>query len=89
VLRLGVREILKDQGAYVLYLHPWDFDHSLPRMRQAGWFYRFRHYVNLDRTAAKLAAFLDAFRHCRFPTCREWVAAAGRPAADRATAPAV
>jgi hypothetical protein len=68
-----VRAILKADGAYVLYLHPWEFDPGQPTVTAASPFFRFRHYLNLKQAAAKLRAFLGTFRDCRFRTCRDYV----------------
>ncbi len=42
-----------------VYLHPWELDPGQPRAPVRG-LRRFRHYVNLSRTAAKLDALLGA-----------------------------
>ena len=42
-----------------VYLHPWELDPDQPRAPVRG-LKRFRHYVNLSRTAAKLEALLGA-----------------------------
>jgi hypothetical protein len=44
----------------LLYLHPWEFDPDQPR-HDLGGLNTFRHYVNLDRTAARLEALLRCF----------------------------
>lgn len=43
------------------YLHPWEFDPDQPRV-DAPLAKRFRHYLNLGRTTARLDALLAAFR---------------------------
>ena len=50
--------------AAMLYLHPWEFDADQPVV-PAGALSRFRHRVNLRRTAGKLSALLGA--HCFCP----------------------
>jgi polysaccharide deacetylase family protein (PEP-CTERM system associated) len=50
-----------------LYLHPWEFDPAQPRV-PAPPLARFRHYLNLGRTLARLDALLARFR---FGTYRE------------------
>lgn len=46
----------------VFYLHPWELDPDQPRLyAHTGRLGRFRHYVGLDRTEAKLARLLDDF----------------------------
>ncbi len=44
----------------VFYCHPWEFDPEQPRIAGASARARFRHYVNLDRTAPRLKALLAA-----------------------------
>ena len=49
---------------FVFYLHPWELDPEQPRVRVAAG-YRFRHYVNLRKTQARLARLLRDFRFDR------------------------
>jgi polysaccharide deacetylase family protein (PEP-CTERM system associated) len=58
-----------------LYLHPWELDPEQPRV-PAPALKRFRHYLNLDRTLARLDALCARFR---FGTMAEVLAAAGHP----------
>jgi polysaccharide deacetylase family protein (PEP-CTERM system associated) len=45
---------------FTFYLHPWEFDPGQPRVRvPLG--YRFRHYVNLDKTESQLRKLLGEF----------------------------
>ncbi len=67
----GVRSILARDGAYVFYMHPWEVDADQPRVAEANRWFKFRHYVNLDRTEAKLRRLIESFPECRFLTCRE------------------
>lgn len=59
-----------------LYVHPWEVDPEQPRVA-VGWRTRFRHYVNLSRTARRLERLLDAFR---FGTLSDALAAYERAA---------
>ena len=53
---------LNRQGeAVTFYMHPWELDPGQPRVR-VPWFYRFRHYVNLDKAEARLRRLLKDFR---------------------------
>lgn len=45
----------------VFYLHPWEIDPGQPRMAGVGYKTRFRHYLNLHRTEARLARLLQDF----------------------------
>jgi len=69
----GVRRIVHTEGAYVLYLHPWEFDPDQPRVKEVSWQYGFRHYVNLDKTEAKLERLTKSFARCRFATCTDYL----------------
>ncbi|MCF8104146.1 MAG: DUF3473 domain-containing protein [Desulfohalobiaceae bacterium] len=71
----GVRRILNTDGAYALYLHPWEFDPEQPRVKEASWQLGFRHYVNLDKTGAKLERLVKSFSFCRFVSCSDYLEA--------------
>lgn len=45
----------------IFYFHPWEVDPEQPRVAQASAKTRFRHYVNLHRTEARLARLLQDF----------------------------
>lgn len=45
----------------VFYLHPWELDAHQPRLAGLGPLSRFRHYINLDRTHARLDRLLQDF----------------------------
>jgi polysaccharide deacetylase family protein (PEP-CTERM system associated) len=47
---------------FSFYIHPWEVDPAQPRIRGASRMNRFRHYVNLKTTEAKLDRLLGAFR---------------------------
>jgi hypothetical protein len=40
-------------------LHPWEFDPEQPRINVGG-LSKFRHYVNLSKTASKLKRYIAA-----------------------------
>jgi hypothetical protein len=46
----------------IFYLHPWEIDPEQPRQYQAPFLARFRHYLNLGRTEARLRRLLRNFR---------------------------
>jgi polysaccharide deacetylase family protein (PEP-CTERM system associated) len=61
--RWSIRRINERDGqACIFYFHPWEIDPEQPRIRQAGVKSRFRHYVNLERTASRLDRLLRDFR---------------------------
>jgi polysaccharide deacetylase family protein (PEP-CTERM system associated) len=61
------------QGPLVLYLHPWELDPQQPRM-SGSLVSRFRHYVNLGKTAGRLSQLLNDFS---FAPIREAIAEIG------------
>ncbi len=65
--RAALERLEKRDRPAALYLHPWEFDPGQPR-QPAPWHRRFRHYVNLARTAPRLERLLSSFR---FTTLRE------------------
>ena len=73
LFKLGVRQILKQDRAYLFYMHPWEIDLEQPRVREASLPYEFRHYTNLKRTRSKLTSFFKTFRECEFVSCREYI----------------
>jgi hypothetical protein len=54
-------------------MHPWEIDADQPRVSDASTFYRFRHYLNLDKTASKLSSFIEAFKQYHFTTCHQYL----------------
>jgi polysaccharide deacetylase family protein (PEP-CTERM system associated) len=58
----GLRSInQRDRQSALIYLHPWEIDPDQPRIA-AGAVARFRQYVNLQKTEAKLSRMLQEFR---------------------------
>jgi len=51
-----------DAESAIFYFHPWEIDPDQPRIEGADVKTRFRHYVNLERTAARLKLLLRDFR---------------------------
>jgi polysaccharide deacetylase family protein (PEP-CTERM system associated) len=51
-----------DRRPAMFYFHPWEVDPDQPRVTSVGAKTRFRHYVNLHRTEARLARLLSDFR---------------------------
>ncbi|MDR1958613.1 MAG: DUF3473 domain-containing protein, partial [Planctomycetaceae bacterium] len=46
---------------FVFYLHPWEVDPEQPRIAGAPFKSRFRHYLNLRKTASRLECLLERF----------------------------
>jgi polysaccharide deacetylase family protein (PEP-CTERM system associated) len=57
-----LNRINKGGDSFTFYLHPWEFDPDQPKMTQVKASHRFRHYVNLRRTAERLTRLLGDFR---------------------------
>ncbi|QVW33923.1 DUF3473 domain-containing protein [Geobacter sulfurreducens] len=58
----GIRAVnRKEQQPAVLYFHPWEIDPGQPRI-SAGLKSRFRHYLNLHSTEAKLRTLFGSLR---------------------------
>jgi polysaccharide deacetylase family protein (PEP-CTERM system associated) len=69
----GIQSILKRGRAYLLYMHPWEIDPDQPRVHDAPRFYKFRHYVNLNKTHSKLTELFTSLSHCSFLTCYQYL----------------
>ena len=55
-----------ERKAAMFYFHPWEIDPDQPRIRNAGWKSRFRHYSNLATMERRLEQLLQDFRWDRF-----------------------
>ncbi len=73
LFELGIRRILKSDGAYLFYMHPWEIDPEQPRVEVAKWMYRLRHYINLEKTYSRLSRIVTDFVDNRFVTCKEYL----------------
>lgn len=71
--RAGVKHILRQNGCYTFYMHPWEIDPDQPRVKEAKNFFRFRHYVNLSRTKNKLKKFVASNAEHSFQACRDFI----------------
>jgi len=75
--RLGIRRVnVVERRPVMFYLHPWELDPGQPRPRMP-WRHRFRHYVGVERQAAKLSGLLA---QVRFGTARDVLQLQGPPA---------
>jgi polysaccharide deacetylase family protein (PEP-CTERM system associated) len=50
-----------DRQPAIFYVHPWEIDPLQPRVKSLGFKSRFRHYLNLDKTAGRLERLLADF----------------------------
>lgn len=71
--KLGVKAILKRQSAYLMYLHPWEFDPGQPRVAEASGLAKFRHYLRLGMTEPNLTALIRDLDSSPFITCRDYI----------------
>ncbi len=73
----GVRRIIKDNGVYIFYVHPWEIDPGQPRVNGAKGKNVWRHYLNLDKTYERLVKFIEHFKRCEFVTCSQYLKSIG------------
>jgi polysaccharide deacetylase family protein (PEP-CTERM system associated) len=73
VFKLGIKSVLKKNNAFIFYAHPWEFDPLQPRVNNASKGFKFRHYVNLNKTESKLKSLLTSFSDHQFITCKEYI----------------
>jgi polysaccharide deacetylase family protein (PEP-CTERM system associated) len=73
LFQAGVRRILKQDGLYCFYMHPWEIDPDQPRVKQASCYFKLRHYINIGGTFKKLSFFMSSFEECSFLTCRQYL----------------
>jgi polysaccharide deacetylase family protein (PEP-CTERM system associated) len=60
--RAGLRRVNRHDGQPgIFYFHPWEVDPGQPRVENAGWKSRLRHYTNLSRMAGDLDDLLRDF----------------------------
>ena len=62
--RAGLRRVNRDQPG-MFYTHPWEIDPGQPRNEAAPRMAKFRHYLNIGRTAARIEQLLADFRWAR------------------------
>ncbi|MBT7259781.1 MAG: DUF3473 domain-containing protein, partial [Desulfobacula sp.] len=62
LFRFGMNRVLNKNNAFVFYSHPWEFDPDQPRVEQASTGFKFRHYINLNRTEKKFTSMIKNFK---------------------------
>lgn len=55
------RFMANESAPYSFYFHPWEIDDEQPKVNQANWKSKFRHYVNLSRMEGKLVSLIDDY----------------------------
>ncbi len=73
IFRQGMKRVLLQDNTFIFYAHPWEFDPLQPRVTQASPGFRFRHYINLDKTEKKLNALIKSFKYAQFTTCSNYI----------------
>ncbi len=62
LFRVGLRRVNRAEGRPgVFYFHPWEVDPAQPRVADASWKSRLRHYTNLERMSGRLDRLLHDF----------------------------
>jgi polysaccharide deacetylase family protein (PEP-CTERM system associated) len=62
ITRQAIHQLNGQGQPAVIYLHPWEFDPDQPRISTAPLLSRFRHYVNIHKTEARLRRLLREFK---------------------------
>lgn len=66
--KFALRKINSQENKpFIFYLHPWEIDPKQPRVCDAGWKSRFRHYRNLDKTEDRMKRLLQDFQFRPIP----------------------
>jgi Domain of unknown function (DUF3473) len=75
LFRRLVRRAIARDGHYVMYLHSWEFDPEVPRVKVPGFGLAFRHYNNLSLTLARMQALVGMLvsMEARFLTMSEFL----------------
>jgi len=75
LFRQLVRRALVRDGHYIMYLHSWELDPGMPRVKVPGFGSQFRHYNNLSRTLSRMRALIAMLEsmNTEFVTMNEFV----------------
>lgn len=73
IFQEGVRYILRKQGAYLFFMHPWEIDSGQPKVNDASVLNRFRHYLNIPRAFSRLSSLLKNYGSASFVSCRGYL----------------
>ncbi len=62
LFRAGLKRVNRSEGACgIFYTHPWEIDPGQPRVEAAPRMAKFRHYLNIGRTAGRIRQLLRDF----------------------------
>ncbi len=73
IFKLGMNYVLKKDKTFLFYSHPWEFDSDQPRVKQASKSFKFRHYINLNKTLKKCESMINNFKNLKFTTCIDYL----------------
>ena len=59
--KLVDKYLAKEQQPYSFYFHPWEIDPDQPRVTDAPFKSKFRHYLNISKMESRLATLLDRY----------------------------
>ena len=71
--KFGMNQVFNKKNAFLFYSHPWEFDPEQPKVEQASTGFKFRHYIHLHKTQAKLNLLIKAFEDHFFQTCIDYL----------------
>lgn len=57
----------REKQPFVFFIHPWEIDPKQPRIKGASTISKFRHYVNLSKTAERFENLLNDFKFVPIP----------------------
>jgi len=60
--KLGFKKINKEKRPAIFYIHPWEIDPEQPKIPDANFINRFRHYFNISKTEERLHKLLSEFK---------------------------
>lgn len=76
IFNYGIKKILKNENAYVFYMHPWEIDLQQPRDKNISGVSAWKHYLNLNKTFIRLKKMIETFNNCSFLTCGQYLSKA-------------
>lgn len=70
VMRLLLKKIDRTENPFVMYFHPWEFDPNQPKIKEASYSEKFRHYININKNEKKFNELLSDFE---FTTIKDYL----------------
>ncbi len=67
-IKKQIQDINKDKHPALVYFHPWEFEHSYPKVALLSWKHMIQ-YGNLESVKVKLKSLLETFRFCPIREC--------------------